>query len=373
MTTAIVTGASGLVGSEAVRALHALGLEVHGVDTQLRERFFGAAGSTRATARELLATLPGYRHHALDVRDVESVEALFARLGRSLGVVVHCAAQPSHEWSLREPATDWAINAGGTLVLLEALRKHAAEAVFLFTSTNKVYGDHPNRFPLEETETRLELPRAHAFHEFGIDESLGVDGGIHTPFGASKLAADVLVQEYARSFDLCTVVFRCGCIAGAAQAATELHGFLGHLVRCAVRGRPYTVYGHGGKQVRDVLHARDLARAFTLVLAAPRPGAVYNLGGGRGCHTSLLEAAARIERITGRALELGCDGAARLGDHRWWVTDTRRFRGGYPDWEPESDLDAILTELVLAAGTSESPATPAPPASSGALRPPVGA
>jgi CDP-paratose 2-epimerase len=294
--------------------------------------------------------VPGYRHHAFDIRDREAVLRLFADYGADIGAVIHAAAQPSHDWARTDPETDFDVNARATLTLLEAARKHCPKAPFVFLSTNKVYGDRPNRLPLAEHATRFELAPDHAFFAHGIDESMSVDAALHTPFGASKLAADVLVQEYGRSFGMNTVCLRAGCVTGPAHAGVPLHGFLSYLVRCALRAAEYPIIGYGGKQVRDNLHAKDLARMCLAYCEAPRAGEVYNTGGGREASCSVREAIAAVERITGRAMRTRSVPEPRLGDHVWYVSDTRKFRAHYPAFEPQYDLDAILTELC-AAGT----------------------
>jgi CDP-paratose 2-epimerase len=349
MSAAVVTGSSGLVGSESVRFLHERGLEVHGLENDLRGRFFGPDASVAWMTERLRRALPRFHHHELDVRDSAAVAALFARLGRATRVVVHAAAQPSHDWAAREPETDFTVNANGTLALLEATRRHCPDATFVFVSTNKVYGDTPNRLPLVELATRYELDPSHPFAEHGIDESMSVDASLHSLFGVSKLAADVLVQEYGRYFGLRTAAFRCGCLTGPAHSGAELHGFLAYLVRCAVEGRPYTIHGYGGKQVRDNLDSRDLVEAFWHFHENPRPGAVYNMGGSRHSHCSVLEAARLVSELAGRALHLEPSEVARRGDHVWWISDVRRFRADCPGWSPRFDLPTMLREMVEAA------------------------
>lgn len=348
MSVALVTGSSGLVGSETVRFLCDKGLDVVGVDNDLRAYFFGPEASTAWNTARLRRELPRFSHHALDIRDADGVNALVSRLGRSLALVVHCAAQPSHDWAAREPLTDFSVNATGTLVLLEAVRQHAPEAVFVFTSTNKVYGDAPNALPLVERATRWELDPAHPWSAHGIDESMSIDQTRHSVFGASKVAADVLVQEYGRYFGLKTGTFRGGCLTGPAHSGAELHGFLAWLVRCAVTGKPYTIFGYKGKQVRDNIHSSDLVRCFWRFFEAPRAGAVYNIGGARGNSISMLEAIDAIERLGGGRVQHTLSPEARLGDHIWWISDVRRFQRDYPGWEFAYDLDRTLTEMIAA-------------------------
>jgi CDP-paratose 2-epimerase len=344
--TVLVTGSAGLIGSEAVRCFAARGFEVLGLDNDMRRRFFGDEASTDWNRRRLEAEVPGYRHLEVDVRDAAAVEAIFAERGAELAAVIHTAAQPSHDWAAREPLTDFTVNANGTLVLLEATRRHCPEAVFLFTSTNKVYGDRPNALPLREGPTRYEIDPAHAYAAHGIDESMSVDASMHSLFGASKLAADVLVQEYGRYFGMKTACFRAGCLTGPAHSGTELHGFLAYLVKCALTGTPYTVHGYKGKQVRDNIHSRDFAAMLWHAFEAPRSGEVYNAGGGRHANCSILEAVPLVERITGRKLELRHSELHRAGDHVWWISDMRKFRAHHPAWRFEYGLEQILTEIA---------------------------
>lgn len=348
MSVCVVTGASGLVGSEAARHFHAQGMDVVGLDNDMRARFFGATASTAWNTKRLQADLPRYRHEALDIRDEAGVQALFRALGRSVTVVIHCAAQPSHDWAAREPMTDFTVNALGTLVLLEAVRQHAPDAVFIFTSTNKVYGDAPNELPLVELPTRWELDPAHPWAAHGIDETMRIDRSKHSVFGASKVAADVMVQEYGRYFGLRTGVFRGGCLTGPAHSGAELHGFLAYLVKCVVHGLPYTIYGYKGKQVRDNIHSADLVECFWRFTQQPRPGAVYNIGGARQASCSVLEAITMLQELAGRPLAYTLSTQARSGDHVWWISDVRAFQADYPGWAHTYDLKRTLAEMVAA-------------------------
>jgi CDP-paratose 2-epimerase len=344
--TVVVTGSAGLIGSEAVRTFAERGFSVVGLDNDMRRRFFGDEASTAWNRRRLEAEVPGYRHVDADVRDAAAVDAIFAERGTDVAAVVHTAAQPSHDWAAREPFTDFTVNANGTLVLLEATRRHCPEAVFLFTSTNKVYGDTPNALPLVERETRYEIDPGHPFAAHGIDESMSIDASKHSLFGASKLAADVLVQEYGRYFGIKTACFRAGCLTGPAHAGTELHGFLAYLVKCALTGTPYTVHGYKGKQVRDNIDSRDFVAMLWHAFRAPRVGEVYNAGGSRHANCSILEAVELVERITGQRTELRFAQANRSGDHIWWISDVRKFRAHYPGWDFAYGLEAILTEIA---------------------------
>jgi CDP-paratose 2-epimerase len=347
MSLAIVTGSAGLIGSETCRRLSAEGFDVVGLDNDMRAEFFGAAASTRPTREKLAKELPTYRHHALDIRDAAGVDALFRELGPAVQLIVHTAAQPSHDWAARAPFVDFGVNAVGTLHLLEATRQHCPEAVFIFTSTNKVYGDTPNRLPLVELEQRWEIAPGHTF-EPGIDESMSIDQTKHSLFGASKVAADILVQEYGRYFGLKTACFRGGCLTGPAHAGTELHGFLAYLMKCTASGTPYRVFGYRGKQVRDNIHAHDLVEAFWQFFQAPRVAEVYNLGGSRHSNCSMLEAIARCEAISGQKLDWTYVEDNRIGDHIWWISDVRKFQAHYPQWKYRYDLDAILREIHAA-------------------------
>lgn len=353
MSVAIVTGSSGLIGSEAVRHFHEQGYDVIGVDNNLREYFFGKDGSTLWNRERLLKELPRYVHHDFDIRDAAAVDALLARYGKDVAAVIHTAAQPSHDWAAREPFTDFHVNATGTLNLLEACRKHAPGAAFVFTSTNKVYGDTPNRLPLVERETRWEIAPTHPYFEHGIDESMSIDQSKHSLFGASKVAADVLVQEYGRYFGMNTAVFRGGCLTGPAHSGAELHGFLAYLVKCALTGREYTIFGYKGKQVRDNIHSHDLIAAFDRFVGKPRQGAVYNMGGGRHSNCSMLEAIAAIRDISGRELKYRLSDENRQGDHIWWISDVRRFQADYPGWAHQYDIDRLLREIIAATAERE--------------------
>jgi CDP-paratose 2-epimerase len=343
--TAIVTGSGGLVGSESVARLVADGFDVVGLENDMRADFFGPQASTAATSERLVHTYsPGFQHVPLDIRDAAGVDAIFAEHARRIELVVHAAAQPSHDWAARAPHVDFSVNATGTLNLLESARRRAPDATFVFCSTNKVYGDLPNQLPLVETETRWELPTDHRYHR-GIDTTMSIDRSTHSLFGVSKAAADLMVQEYGRYFDMPTVAFRGGCLTGPNHAGAMLHGFLSYLMRCTVTGDKYTVYGYGGKQVRDNIHSADLVRAFAAFHESPRAGAVYNIGGGRDNSCSMREAIALCKRVAGRELdwELGPDN--RVGDHRWWISDLAPFTSDYPGWRLEFDLPRILAEI----------------------------
>ncbi len=346
MPTAIVTGSGGLIGSESVGHFVELGFDVVGLENDMRARLFGAQASTAHTTKRLLDTYPqAFRSIEVDIRDRDAVEHIFTEHAGAIELVVHAAAQPSHDWAASAPHVDFEINALGTLNLLEATRSHAASATFVHCSTNKVYGDLPNSLPLNELPQRLELAEDHPYYE-GIDTSMSIDRSTHSLFGVSKAASDLLVQEYGRYFEMSTVCFRGGCLTGPKHAGTRLHGFLSYLMRCTVTGEPYTVFGYDGKQVRDNIHSADLVAAFEAFHRDPRPGgAVYNIGGGRACNCSMLEAIERCEQIAGRELRYTVDEQPRLGDHRWWISDLRPFIGDFPDWSIKRGLEEILREV----------------------------
>jgi CDP-paratose 2-epimerase len=346
MSVALVTGSAGLIGSESVRFLAGQGFDVVGIDNDMRRVFFGDEASTAWSRQRLEAEVRHYRHIDGDIRDQALLERVFGDYGRAITAVIHTAAQPSHDWAASDPQTDFAVNANGTLNLLEATRRHCPEAAFIFTSTNKVYGDAPNALPLIEHERRWEVSPKHPFAEHGIDETMRVDATLHSLFGASKLAADVVVQEYGRYFGMHTACFRGGCLTGPGHAGTKLHGFLAYLAKCAVTGEPYTVLGYNGKQVRDNIHAYDLVSAFWHVIQRPLSGAVYNIGGSRHANCSMLEAIAACERLTTREMNWSYSEQNRTGDHIWWISDVRRFRADYPNWQYRYDIGAILAEII---------------------------
>jgi CDP-paratose 2-epimerase len=346
MGLAIVTGSAGLIGAEAVQFLADKGMDVIGIDNDMRAYFFGEEASTAWSLKKLRQQVQNYQHESIDIRDVDAIMALFKRHGSAIELVLHTAAQPSHDWAAREPLVDFAVNANGTLNLLEATRLQCPQAVFIFTSTNKVYGDTPNDLPLVELETRWEIDQAHAFHAHGIDESMSVDTTLHSLFGASKLAADVLVQEYGRYFNMKTACFRGGCLTGSGHSGAELHGFLAYLGKCALTGKQYTVFGYQGKQVRDNIHSHDLVNAFWHFFEKPRAGEVYNIGGGRHAKCSMLEAITMSEKITGRSFNWTYSEVNRVGDHIWWISDISKFEQHYPGWSLTRDINEIVEDVI---------------------------
>jgi CDP-paratose 2-epimerase len=345
MNIAIITGSAGLIGSEAVKFFSDKFDVVVGIDNNLRQYFFGKEGSSDWNRHRLEKGFPNYRHYDADIRDLGALEAIFAEYNKDIRLVLHTAAQPSHDWAAKEPFTDFTVNANGTLNMLEMTRKYCHDAVFIFTSTNKVYGDTPNRLPLVELATRWEIDERHPYFARGIDEEMSIDQTKHSLFGASKVAADVLVQEYGRYFGMKTGTFRGGCLTGPNHSGAKLHGFLSYLMKCAITGDQYTIYGYKGKQVRDNIHSYDLVNMFWHFYLQPRPGEVYNAGGGRHSNCSMLEAIAICESITGNKMNYIYSEDNRIGDHIWWISDVYRFKTHYPGWNWKYDLTDILTQI----------------------------
>lgn len=342
----LITGSAGLIGSEAVRFFCLKGFEVHGIDNNMRKYFFGKDGDTSWMRKKLTKEQDSYIHHAVDIRDEKKIDEIFK--ANRFDLIIHTAAQPSHDWAAKEPLTDFSINAVATLILLENLRKHAKDATFIFTSTNKVYGDTPNRLPVVEMPTRYELPTTHSFYK-GIDESMSIDQSTHSVFGVSKASADLMVQEYGRYFGLHTVIFRGGCLTGPAHSAAKLHGFLAYLIKCIKEGREYSIIGYKGKQVRDNIHSHDLISAFYEVYKKPRMGQVYNIGGSRHSNISMLEAIAKVEAIVGKKAKVTYVDSPRIGDHIWYISDVSKFKSHYPNWGYTYDGDRILEDICNAA------------------------
>jgi CDP-paratose 2-epimerase len=338
----LVTGSSGLIGSEAVRFYCQKGYQVHGIDNNMREYFFGKAGNTKINSKLLLHKYKNYIHHDFDIRNNTKINDLFRE--KRFNLIIHTAAQPSHDWAAREPITDFSVNANATLIILEAVRNYAKEAIFIFTSTNKVYGDNPNKLDFIELKTRYELPRNHKFYK-GINESMSIDNTTHSIFGVSKTAADLMVQEYGRYFGLRTVVFRCGCLTGQAHAAVKLHGFLAYLVKCIKERKPYSIIGFKGKQVRDNLHAYDLITAFDEYYKRPRIGEFYNMGGSRHSNISIIEAISKIEKILDKKAKTTYVDFSRKGDHQWYISDVTKFQNHYPKWNYTYSIDKVIESL----------------------------
>lgn len=338
----LVTGSSGLIGSAAVRHWDQLGADVVGVDNDMRQVFFGPQGSTRWNLERLLEGTQRFRHEELDIRDREAIASLFAR--HRFELIIHCAAQPSHDKAKDIPLIDFDVNATGTINLLEAMRQHCPEAVFCHMSTNKVYGDAPNEIPLVELDTRWEYARPEDWH--GVSETCRIDQTTHSLFGASKTAGDVIAQEYGRYFGLKVGVFRGGCLTGASHSGVELHGFLSYLVHVAVSGKPYTIFGYKGKQVRDQIESGDVIAAFEAFAADPRPGEVYNLGGGRENSASVLECIQLIEEISPYCVKYTLSDTNRIGDHICYISDLRKLKEHFPNWRIRKSLRDILGSMV---------------------------
>lgn len=344
MSVVIVTGSAGLIGSETVKFYCDKGFDVAGIDNNLRKLFFGEDASTEWNKLELEKNYKSYRHFNIDIRDAGSIVDLFKNYGKSIDLIVHTAAQPSHDWAAGDPTTDFTVNANGTLNLLQAFRQLCPEAVFIFTSTNKVYGDLPNLLPLREMETRYEIEEGHRWYK-GIDETMSIDQSKHSLFGVSKAAADLMVQEYGRYFGLKTAIFRGGCLTGPAHSGTRLHGFLSYLMRCCIAGNKYYIYGYKGKQVRDNIHSYDLVNAFQQFFEKPRVAEVYNMGGSRHSNISVVEAIRMCEEISGKKMNFEYVDQNRSGDHIWWISDVSKFKKHYPEWVYKFGIRETLEEI----------------------------
>lgn len=345
MSIILVTGSAGLIGSESVRFFCDKGFTVVGIDNNMRQVFFGEDASTEWNRNRLLEIYPDkYIHHNVDIRDDEAIAKIYKQYNKDISLIIHTAAQPSHDWAAKDPYMDFTVNANGTLVLLENTRQHCPDAVFIFCSTNKVYGDTPNSLPLEEKELRWEINENHPYVK-GIDESMSIDNSKHSLFGASKVAADVLVQEYGRYFDMKTACFRGGCLTGPSHSGTKLHGFLSYLMKCTMTGDHYQVFGYQGKQVRDNIHSYDLVNAFYHFYQKPRIAEVYNIGGSRYSNCSMLEGIKECENIANKKLNWTYVEDNRIGDHIWWISDVSKFEKHYPDWKFSYNVTGILQEI----------------------------
>jgi CDP-paratose 2-epimerase len=345
MNICIITGSSGLIGSESVAFFSKKFDKIIGIDNNMRQVFFGLEASTEWNTKVLIDTIPNFTHHNVDIRNMDEISAIFSEYGADIKLVIHTAAQPSHDWAANDPIVDFTVNANGTLNLLEATRLNCNQATFIFTSTNKVYGDTPNYLPLIEHEKRWEINESHPYYKNGIDEKMSIDQTKHSLFGASKVAADVLVQEYGKYFGMKTGVFRGGCLTGPNHSGTKLHGFLSYLMKCAITGDKYTVFGYQGKQVRDNIHSWDLVNMFWHFYQNPRAGEVYNAGGGRHSNCSMAEAIAMCEQITGKTMNYQYTEANRIGDHIWWISDVSKFKSHYPEWTWKYNINDILTQI----------------------------
>ncbi len=345
MKTIIVTGSTGLIGSEATKFFLNKGYKVLGIDNNLRKYFFGKDGDTKWKKNEL-KSYKNYNHYNIDIRDYLKLEKLFKKKKNYLKGIIHCAAQPSHDWAAKEPITDFTVNANGTLNLLELNRIYSPKAVFIFTSTNKVYGDRPNKdLKLKEEKFRY-TPLNRIYRTNGINEKMSIDSSVHSIFGSSKVAADIMVQEYGKYFKMKTGVFRGGCLTGPSHSGAELHGFLSYLVKCLIYKKTYTIYGYKGKQVRDNIHSFDLINMFWHYFKKPKHGAVYNVGGGPKVNCSILEAINLIQKITNKKMKIKYSNKNRTGDHIWWVSDTSKFEKDFPNWKLKYNLKKILIEII---------------------------
>jgi CDP-paratose 2-epimerase len=348
MSICIVTGSGGLIGSESIKFFANKFDNVIGIDNNLRKYFFGDEASTLWNVNNLKYQFDNYIHYESDIRDETSIKNIFEKYNTEIKLIIHTAAQPSHDWAAKDPMCDFSVNALGTLILLENFRKHCPEAVFIFTSTNKVYGDLPNSLPLIEMDKRWELDSSHKYFANGIDEELSIDNSKHSVFGASKVAADIMVQEYGKYFNLSTGVFRGGCLTGPNHSGAQLHGFLSYLMKCAITSKEYTIFGYKGKQVRDNIHSYDLVNMFYHFYQNPLKGEVFNVGGSRFSNCSILEAIQICEKITGNNMNINISNDNRSGDHIWWISDVTKFKKHYKNWDYTYDIQSILHEIFNA-------------------------
>ncbi|PLX66940.1 MAG: NAD-dependent epimerase [Denitrovibrio sp.] len=351
MDICLITGSGGLIGSEAAEFFSNHFDLIVGIDNDMRAYFFGGEASTDWNVSRLKSQLKNYKHTTADIRNFEAISSVFREYGTDIKLVLHTAAQPSHDWAAKEPFTDFGVNATGTLNMLEATKQFCPDAVFIFTSTNKVYGDTPNSLPLIEKDTRWEISEDHPYYAKGIDENMSIDQSKHSIFGASKVAADVMVQEYGRYFDMKTAVFRGGCLTGPNHSGAQLHGFLSYLVKCALTGTKYTIFGYKGKQVRDNIHSYDMINAFLHYYKNPKIAAVYNMGGSRHSNCSMLEAIEIVEKLSNKKFNHDYTEDNRSGDHIWWISDVSRFKNDYPEWEYKYNIDNIMQEIITAMST----------------------
>lgn len=347
MSIVVVTGSCGLIGSESVSFFCKKGFDIIGIDNNMREFFFGKEASVLWNKKRLQEEYKKYAHYAIDIRNKDGVFKLFKKFNKNIRLIIHAAAQPSHDWAAKAPEIDFSVNALGTMVLLEAYRKYCPKAVFIFTSTNKVYGNRPNSLEFVERKTRYELPKNHPYYS-GIDETMSIDNCLHSLFGVSKVAADVLCQEYGKYFGLSTGIFRGGCLTGPAHSGAELHGFLSYLVKCCITGKRYIVYGYKGKQVRDNIHSFDLVNAFYHFFKSPHNGEVYNIGGGRFANVSILEAIDICQKISGSKLDYEYVDKNRIGDHIWWISNVAKFKAHYPDWKYKYTIEDTIRQIYEA-------------------------
>jgi CDP-paratose 2-epimerase len=344
MKIALVTGSAGLIGSQTCNFFSEKGYKIIGIDNDMRAYFFGEGSSTKDSLEALKSKINDYEHYNIDIRDYNKLNEIFSKYSSDIDIVIHTAAQPSHDWAVKEPITDFTVNALGTLNLLECTRLFCPNSTFIFTSTNKVYGDTPNNLPLIELDSRYELPMSHKFYK-GVDETMSIDQTKHSLFGVSKASADLLVQEYGKYFGMKTGVFRGGCLTGPNHSGAQLHGFLAYLMKCAITKNHYTIFGYKGKQVRDNIHSHDLVNMFWHYYQNPRQGEVYNAGGGRHANCSMLEAIDWCEKIAGNKMSFSYSETNRIGDHIWYVSDVNKFKSHYPTWDWTFNLEQTLVEM----------------------------
>ena len=342
----LITGSTGLIGSAASQFYLNKNKTVLGIDNDLRSYFFGKKGSNK-WKEIILKRNKNYKHFSIDIRNKNKIFSIFKKYRKKIKSIIHTAAQPSHDWAAKEPFTDFDVNANGTLNILEAFRLYCPDATFVFTSTNKVYGDRPNFLPLKENKFRFEIDKKHLFYKKGINETMSLDQTTHSIFGSSKVSADILVQEYGRYFDLKTVTFRGGCLTGENHSGARLHGFLSFLVKSILNNNLYSIFGYKGKQVRDNIHSQDVIRAFDEFIKRPRfGGLVYNLGGGRKNSCSILEAIKIIENLSGKKAKYNFLKKNRVGDHIWWISDNSKFEKDYPRWKIKYNLENSLQKMI---------------------------
>ena len=345
MSVILITGSCGLVGSESVKFFASKGFDVIGIDNNSRLKFFGKDGDTSWIKKNLIRLYKNYIHKSIDIRNYLALEKIYKKYKNSIKLVIHSAAQPSHDWAKKEPFVDFNINALGTLNLLNLTTKHSNNAPFIFLSTNKVYGDNPNLLPLREFNSRWEIQKKNKFFK-GIDESMSLDNCVHSFFGVSKSYADLIVQEYGKNEGLKTVCFRAGCITGPNHSGAQLHGFLSYLVKSSIKHKEYSIYGYKGKQVRDNIHSSDLVNCFWNYYKNPRIGEVYNMGGGRKSNCSIIEALNYVESLANVKVKKIYHKANRVGDHIWYISDTKKFRKHYPGWKQRYGTKKIIAELI---------------------------
>ena len=345
MNKVLITGSNGLIGSAAVSFFSPKADLIIGLDNNFRKHFFGNDGDTKWRELKLKNRFKNFMPHNIDIRDYDGLKQIFKKYSSDIDLIIHAAAQPSHDWALSDPILDFEVNANGTLNLLQLAKLHSKDAVFIFTSTNKVYGDTPNHLPFIELENRWELDSKHDFFKSGINESMSIDNSTHSIFGASKVAADIMVQEYGKYFGIKTGIFRAGCLTGPFHSGVKLHGFLSYLIKCAVSDITYTINGYKGKQVRDNLHSFDLINMFWHFFKNPRIGEVYNVGGSRYSNCSLLEAIDKVQKITNKTLSTKYNDKHRKGDHIWWISDISKFKKHYPKWNFKYTLEKTILEI----------------------------